>query len=407
MGTMDELISPVVVARLRAALAAVAPSSDFPALVEAEGAVRDVRLRKRVDVVRDALLSDVPAGFAAAERVVLDVVDEPRFGGWMIWPTTEFIASRALETGSTRDFDAAMALLARLTVGLTGEFAVRELLNARPERGLRIMQTWTGHDSEHVRRLATEGSRAYLPWAKRVPWLLGHPRATRAILDATYRDPAEYVRRSVANHLNDLSRVEPSVVTDAAAAWAGEPDANTPWVLRHGLRTLIKQADPSALALVGFTGSSLRVARLRIPADVVPWGGDLTFTAVVTNDGETEATVAIDYSIGFRRANGSVSAKTFKLGSRRIPAGGSSVVTKTHSFRPITTRTYHPGPHHVTVQANGVLSPPEGFVLGRADGQEDGHDHAADSAGGGPESVGMVDANSTGHPIDGGREGRS
>ncbi|MGY1842647.1 hypothetical protein [Modestobacter sp. SYSU DS0875] len=374
MGAMDELVSPVVVARLRAALQAVAPTSDFPALVQAEGAVRGVRLRERVDIVRAALLSDVPAGFPAAERVVLDLLDEPRFDGWMIWPTTEFIASRALETASTRDFDAAMTLLARLTVGLTGEFAVRELLNARPERGLRIMQTWTGHDSEHVRRLATEGSRAYLPWAKRVPWLLAHPRATRGILDATYRDPAEYVRRSVANHLNDLSRVDPSVVTEVAAAWAGDPDANTPWVLRHGLRTLIKRADRTALALVGFTGNSLHVARPRISGDVVPWGGDLTFTAVVTNDGETDATVAIDYSIGFQRANGAVSAKTFKLGSRRIAAGGSTVVTKTHSFRPITTRTYYPGPHYVTVQANGVLSPPEGFVLGRADGEEKGDD---------------------------------
>ncbi|WP_222194976.1 hypothetical protein [Modestobacter italicus] len=374
MGTMDELISPVVVARLRAALEVVAPTADFSALLQAEGAVRGLRLRQRVDVVRDALLSDVPAGFHAAERVVLDVLDGPRFEGWMIWPTTEFIASRAVETGSTRDFDAAMALLARLTVGLTGEFAVRDLLNARPERGLRIMQTWTGHDSEHVRRLATEGSRAYLPWARRVPWLLAHPQATRGILDATYRDPAEYVRRSVANHLNDLSRVEPSVVTDVAAAWAGEPDANTPWVLRHGLRTLIKRADPTALALVGFTGDDLHVARPRISGEGVPWGGDLTFTAVVTNDGETDATVAIDYSIGFRRANGSVSAKTFKLASRRIAAGGSTVVTKTHSFRPITTRTYHPGPHHVTVQANGVLSPPEGFVLGTPDRAEKGGD---------------------------------
>ena len=82
--------------------------------------------------------------------------------------------------------------------------------------------------------------------------------------------------------------------------------------------------------------------------------------------------MAIDYSIGFRRANGSVSAKTFKLGKRRIAASGSAVVTKTHSFRPITTRTYYPGPHYVTVQANGVLSSPEGFVLGRPDEKENG-----------------------------------
>ncbi|MEJ2863622.1 DNA alkylation repair protein [Actinomycetospora flava] len=367
MGAMDELISPAVVARLRAAMEAVAPTGDFSALARAEDEVPGLRLRERVDVVRDALLRDVPAGFPAARRVVRDVLDGPHLEGWMIWPVTEFVASRALESGSTRDFDAAMALLARLTVGLTGEFAVRELLVARPERGLHIMRTWTGHDSEHVRRLATEGSRAYLPWAKRVPWLLAHPRATRGILDATYRDPAEYVRRSVANHLNDLSRVDPSVVTDVAAAWAGDPDAHTPRLLRHGLRTLVKRADPAALSLVGFTGNDLHVARPRIAGDVVPWNGDLTFTAAVTNHGETDATVAIDYSIGFRRANGSVSAKTFNLGSRRIAAGGSAVVTKTHSFRPITTRTYYPGAHDVTVQANGVLSPSETFVLERAD----------------------------------------
>lgn len=360
---MDELIDPTVVAELRAALRAAAPAFDFPALLGAEKSVPGARLRTRVDIVRDALLSDVPAGFDAAERIVLDVLNHPRFGGWMIWPTTDFVAARALQSGSVADFDAGMTLLARLTVGLTSEFAVRDMLIARPERGLDIMQTWTGHDNEHVRRFATEGSRAYLPWAKRVPWLLAHPRATRRILDASYRDPAEYVRRSVANHLNDLSRIDARVVTETAADWAAAPDPHTPWVLRHGLRTLIKRADPIALALVGFTGDGLGVSAPSISSEAVAWNGSLTFTAIVVNEGSTDATVAIDYSIGFQRSNGSVRPKIFKLGSRRIPAGESAVVTKTHSFRPITTRTYYPGPHHVTVQANGVLSPATEFIL--------------------------------------------
>jgi len=363
MGTMDELISPTVVAQLRAALIATGTSAGFPNLAAAETAVQGARLRQRVDLVRDALLSDAPAGFSPAERLVAEVMDAPTFAGWMIWPVTEFVASRALESGSAADFDDAMALLSRLTVGLTGEFAIRDLLNARPERALKIMGTWTGHDDEHVRRLATEGSRAYLPWAKRVPWLLTHPWETQRIIDATYRDPSEYVRRSTANHLNDLSRVDPEIVTEIAAGWAAAPDANTPWVLRHGLRTLVKQANPAALALVGFTGTTLRVTRPRIATTQVPWGGALTFEAAVTNDAETDATVAIDYTVGFQRSNGSVSEKTFKLGSRRIAAGESAIVTKTHSFRPITTRTYYPGRHHVTVQANGVLSPRTEFAL--------------------------------------------
>jgi 3-methyladenine DNA glycosylase AlkC len=319
-----------------------------------------------VDIVRDALLSDLPAGFAAAEQIVLGMLDDPRFDGWMVWPATELVVARALETGSVKDYDRAMALLARLTVRLTGEFAVRDLLVARPERGLALMRTLAEHDDEHVRRFASEGSRAYLPWAKRVPWLLSHARATRGILDAIYRDPAEYVRRSVANHLNDLSRVDPAVVIETATDWATHPDANTPRVLRHGLRTLVKRGDSGALALVGFEGDSLRVADPRLSSEIVPFGGAVQFTTEVTNYGTEVATVAIDYSIGFRRADGSVHPKTFKVGSRRILPGGSVAVTKAHSFRPITTRTYYPGRHFVTVQANGVLSSPTDFVLEEA-----------------------------------------
>ncbi len=365
MGTMDELIDPAVVGRLRAALSAVAPTLDLSALAQAESSVGGRRLRQGVDLVRDAMLSDLPGGFAAVERIVLDALDEPRFAGWLIWPTTEVVAARALETGAAEDFDAAMALLARLTVGLTGEFAIRDLLIARPERGLAIMQTWTGHDNEHVRRLATEGSRAYLPWAKRVPWLLAHPGATRGILDATYRDPSDYVRRSAANHLNDLSRVDAAVVLDTAADWAAAPDANTPRVLRHGLRTLVKRADPAALALLGFEGGALRVSRPQLSSEIVPLGGSLAITATVENLGETDAMVAIDYSVGFQRADGSMRPKTFKLGSRRIAPGDVATVTKVYSFRPITTRTYYPGPHFVTVQANGVLSPRADFAIER------------------------------------------
>lgn len=364
MGTMDELINPAVVSQLRSAIVAVAPELELPALDAAAATVPGTRLRQRVDVVRDALRSDIPPGFSAAERVTLDLLDDPQFGGWTVWPVTEFVVARALETESTHDFDAAMALLAGLTGRLTSEFAVRDLLIARPERGIALMTELTAHDDEHVRRFASEGSRAFLPWAKRVPWLVANPRATRGILDAIYRDPADYVRRSVANHLNDFSRIDFAVVLETATAWSAEPDDNTSWVVRHALRTLIKQGNPAALALVGFEGADLHVAAPRLSSEVVPLGGAVQITAEITNHGNADATVAIDYSIGFLRANGTTSPKTFKLGARRITAGETVIVSKTHSFRPITTRVYYPGRHFVTVQANGLLSAPTEFELG-------------------------------------------
>jgi 3-methyladenine DNA glycosylase AlkC len=363
MGVMDDLISPEVVARLSGAVEAIMPAVALPTLTATTRAVVGARLRDRVSFVRDALLQDLPTGFPAAEHVVIDLLEEPQFEGWMIWPVTEFVTARALESGSVADFDSAMRLLTRLTVGLTGEFAVRDLLMARPERALAIMSSWTTDENEHVRRLATEGSRTYLPWARRVPWLLAHPRATRAILDASYRDSSEYVRRSTANHLNDLSRVDVPVVLDIAAGWAADPDPRTPRVLKHGLRTLIRSANPTALALVGFGGGRLTVGPPLLSQDVVPWDGVLEFSAEVVNEGVTDAIVVIDYSIGFRRANGTMRSKTFRLATRRISAGSHVTVAKTHSFRPLTTRAYYPGAHSVVVQANGVLSPQTNFTL--------------------------------------------
>ncbi len=132
---------------------------------------------------------------------------------------------------------------------MTGGFAIRRLLAADLDRALAVVRTWTAHPDEHVRRLASEGTRPYLPWAVRVPALRARPAATIPLLDALYRDPHEYVRRSVANHLNDLARHAPDAVLETAAGWLAEPDANTAWVVRHGLRTLVKKANPGALAL--------------------------------------------------------------------------------------------------------------------------------------------------------------
>ena len=363
---MDDLLSPDVVGRLTTAVSSAAPGLKLGSLRAARTAVEGKRLRARVEVVRDALLADLPEGFDVVENIVPDLLAHPAFSGWMIWPVTELVTQRALQSGSVASFDSGMELLARLTTGLTAEFAVRDLLNERPERSLSIMRTWADHGNEHVRRLASEGSRAYLPWAKRVPWLLEHPQATLGILDATYRDPTDYVRRSTANHLNDLSRIDPAIVTGAAGRWAEAPDGNTAWVIRHALRSLVKRGDARALELLGFSGEGLVVAQPQLSATVLEWGGTVEFTAEITNTGAAPAVVAVDYSVGFLRANGSVSPKTFKLGSRQIAPGETVSVSKSHSFRPITTRVYYPGAHFLTVQANGVLSPQAEFLVQRA-----------------------------------------
>lgn len=281
MGTMDELINSGVVRSLTGSLMAASSSFEPSLLLDVESAIIDKKLRERVNLVRDALLGDVRGDFAEVQHLIAGALKQAGFAGWMIWPVTEAVSTRALTSGSVHDFDGGMDLLAQLTPRLSSEFAIRDLLNARPERALATMTEWATDENEHVRRLATEGSRAYLPWARKVAWLVEHPRATRAILDATYRDSSEYVRRSTANHLNDLSRVDASVVTEIATGWTAAPDANTAWVTRHGLRTLLKRADPSALSLVGFTGTELTVTDPELAENAIEWGGSIRFTARV------------------------------------------------------------------------------------------------------------------------------
>ncbi|MCO8274281.1 hypothetical protein M1L60_27140 [Actinoplanes sp. TRM 88003] len=353
----DELIGVGVAEGLARAIRAAAPGRALPTLQAAPHQLDGLALRERADLLRDALLTDLPGSYADLAKVVRTAhANGQDFGGWMIWPVTAAVATRAVEDGRVAAFDDAMAMMAELTGLLTAEFAIRTLLRHDLDRALPTMLAWTGSDDADVRRLATEGSRAYLPWSIRVPELLRRPEATIPILDALFRDPSEYVRRSVANHLNDLSRDHPDLVAATAARWLADPDGNTARVVRHGLRTLIKRGHPAALAVLGFTGDALKLEAPTLDTEVVAIGDTVEFRASVHNTGATAARVAIDYVVHHRKADGARTAKTFKLTTATLEPGASLEVRRKHSFRVITTRRYYPGPHAIGLQVNGVAS---------------------------------------------------
>jgi len=355
----DELISAATAKNLTKAIRAALPAAKLPTLSRAAAQLADLSLRERADLLRDALLTDIPGDYAELARVIR----AGTFTGWMIWPVTSAIATKAVEDGSQEAFDDAMALLAALTGLLTSEFAIRTLLRHDLDRALATVLTWTHNDDVDVRRLASEGTRPYLPWSVRVPELLKDPGVTVPILDALYRDPSDYVRRSVANHLNDLSRDNPALVVTTAKRWLDTPDENTVRVVRHGLRTLIKRGDVGALELMGFSAASVEVNGPTLDRDVVPFGGTVTFSATVHNVGDVEARLAIDYTVHHQKANGGQTPKTFKLTTATLAPGETIELRREHSFRPITTRRYHPGPHAITLQVNGVITDRAEFDL--------------------------------------------
>ncbi|WP_432846890.1 DNA alkylation repair protein [Amycolatopsis sp. CA-161197] len=360
MPLADEMLNDGVVTGLVASMEAAAPGVAF-------GELRRVRLgglglRQRTDAVRDALLADLPGGYPELEDVVQRALADESFSGWMIWPVSEAASARALQDGGPEAFDAALDLLAALTPRLTAEFAIRPLLDADLDRALPKVLAWTSDPSEHVRRLASEGTRPLLPWARRVGAITARPGVTAPILDALHGDSSAYVRRSVANHLNDVSRARPEVAVAAAGRWLGDSGGKqTQQLVRHGLRTLIKQGDPGALALLGFgppDGITFEGPLLSAPS--VSIGDELGFTGTLRNTGDSPANLVVDYVVHHRKANGTTTPKVFKLTTRVLDPGAELLLDRTHSFRVITTRVYHPGPHALEIQVNGTS-------LGKAD----------------------------------------
>lgn len=355
MPTADELLSSATVAELAERLRGADGRRRWAAVAASAGSFAELGLSDRARTVAAALLEDLPDDYAGTARVVRRALRDEGFRGWMTWPVGEAVTARALASDGAEDFEDGLALLAELTGRLSSEFAIRGFLLADLDRSLRTVATWTGSADEDVRRLASEGTRPRLPWARRVPELFERPGATLPILDALHRDPSEYVRRSVANHLNDVSRLDPALAVATARGWLRAEDPESVRLVKRALRTLIKDADPEALALFGFAPvPELGVEGLRLDAETVAVGDSLGFEATLVNGGDAACELAIDYVVGHRKANGELRPKVFKLTTRRLEPGERLELSRRHSFKPISTRRYYPGPHTIELQVNGV-----------------------------------------------------
>ncbi|WP_215115705.1 DNA alkylation repair protein [Exiguobacterium sp. s80] len=244
------------------------------------------------------------------------------------------------------DWDRSLLALERLTPYSTAEFAVRRFLLSDQDRYLQQALLWSTSDDEHVRRLASEGTRPRLPWGQAIPALIADPRPVLPLLDRLLTDDSLYVRKSVANHLNDITKTHPELVIERLDQLGNNPQ--TDWVLRHASRTLLKQGHPDVLKAFGLvTRGTVTVDDLTVTPSL-PIGGELTFTFALTT---TEPQVLrIEYAIDYVKKRG-MSQKVFRISERQV--AGRETFTKRQSFRNLTTRVHYPGTHRVTILING------------------------------------------------------
>ncbi len=266
----------------------------------------------------------------------------------------------AVRHGLEAHRDRALDLLYAATKRFSMEFYVRSFLNRWPEETLARLAIWAEDDNYHVRRLVSEGTRPKLPWAKAVSLTTDQ---TMPLLDRLHADPTRYVTRSVANHLNDITKSEPRLVVDRLQDWARsgrQASKELDWMTRHALRTMVKAGDPAALRVLGYNPDAEVAAHVVLDTPTVQIGDALTFT--VQLDAPKDLPVLVDYVMTFPSASGKERSKTFKLKQSKITAGQTLVLAKRHPLKGnATTFTLVAGPHHLAVQVNGVIRAEAGF----------------------------------------------
>lgn len=312
---------------------------------------------QRMRRVATSLQAALPGGYREQLKVLRRLA--PRIdSAFVCLALSEYVAIHGLD-----DFDVSMDALKFFTRFGSSEFAIRPFLLRDPHRTLKVMHEWANDPDEHVRRLASEGCRPRLPWAGRLPVLAADPALAEAILQTLRADPAPYVRKSVANHLNDIAKDHPAWVMARIEAWP-LADPHCAWVARHALRTLIKQGDRRALAIVGAgAAAQLEAPAFAVSPATLRLGDTLVLSLTLLSTAEVEQKLVVDYVVHYVKAAGHASPKVFKWKTVHLVPGEKVTLVKRQLVRNFSTRVHHAGRHAVEVVVNGAKVAETGFVL--------------------------------------------
>lgn len=358
------LLGPAVVASLAQHLHRASPGFDARAFeTRALRGLDALEMKARAQHLCDALEAVLPQNFGAAADLMeaaLASPIEPEDGpmgtagdglaSWAVWPLTEYVARHGHV-----DTPRALRALHAMTRRFTGEWAIRPFILREPELTFRTLKVWTTDPSAHVRRLVSEGSRPRLPWGMVLKPLVADPSPTLPLLLALMDDPSPYVRRSVANHLNDIAKDHPHIVEGWLRTHGEGASSQRTALLRHASRTLVKRGHAGVLDALGVGSKLDGQAVLALSASTAQVGDTLGLTATLVSSAGSAQKLAVDYAVHHVKANGTQSAKVFKGWKLDLAPGASRTMTKRHSLKPITTRRYHAGAHQVDLIVNGAV----------------------------------------------------
>lgn len=328
-------------------------------------ALSPLELKDRVIYLANRLREFLPSDVKKSLKILKGAIkqnekDSVGLSGFSVWPLTEYVARFGLD-----EFDLSMEVLKEMTKVFTAEWAVRAFFVHDEKRTVKFFESWVNDKNEHVRRLVSEGSRPLLPWGQKLHCFVKDPMVTWDLLDQLKDDESEYVRKSVANHVNDHSKNHPDFVVKKLLEWKKESagDKNVDWVIRHASRTLIKKGHQKAFLLHGVESGLVEVITQKIVTKKVTLGSVLQVEVEFKNMGKKKLKIILDHEVHLLKSNNSHNIKCFKGKSIELDSMEQKKMSFNIPLKPVTTRTYYSGKHFWNIKVNGKSEEKLAFTL--------------------------------------------
>jgi 3-methyladenine DNA glycosylase AlkC len=316
--------------------------------------LESLELKERSNSIEDALVTYLPKPFEAGAEILLKALpceivemEITSYRGFILMPQTGYIARCGMN-----NFELSMKVLYEMTKRFTSEFHIRFFIQEHYKATMSTLKEWSEDENVRVRRLVSEGTRPRLPWASVLKDFTKDPTPIITLLQKLKNDPELYVRRSVANNLNDISKDHPDLVIKTLTLWQNATKEMA-WLTKHALRTLLKAGNEDALELLGYKQSNKLQLKLSLASTEVIFGESLEFKIDINSNEDKIIPIMVDFIIYYQKANGTLAPKVFKLTSKKIKPNEVITLNKKHKFADFTTRKHYEGEHKIAIIING------------------------------------------------------
>lgn len=323
----------------------------------------NLELKERMSRLSDAMGLILPQDFGKAAPIVKKMITVLAnkglpVSGFEFMFIPEYVAKKGLH-----HFDLSLDALKHITQFVSCEFAIRPFILKDEAKSMEFMLNCSLNKHQNVRRFSSEGCRARLPWAMALPRFKKDASLILPILKNLKNDPSLFVRKSVANNLNDISKDHPELALQLAYKWFGK-DENTNWIVKHGMRTLLKAGNSDAMKLFGYADAEqLKLIHFKLLTSTVEYGKEAVFEFSVQNNSNKAEKIRLEYAVYFLKNNKLQTKKVFKISERTVEKQQQLDFIKHHPLKPISTRKYYPGEHGIALIINGIEFEKQSFLL--------------------------------------------